>query len=258
MKQQDLSRFTKPQICRNLKPHFLLTELNKKTDWSPSIIPFQTPTELTAQRYGVIQRCIALALVLEIPVGDYALEGILELDDPLFELALQSNAYDEVIHLKAFQEAAKAYGVKEELVKEAEQICNAFLSIDAHPVYAAGYLELSLFFVTLTMLRKFGASLIKTLSRDVSRDESVHVKTNWHIIDEMGLGTSSLVDRQLNKNRHDTVAWLVGNLQDKRFGLKYWINQSDQLIQTRQAEGLEWTAAAVMPAFFEMEPLSKY
>ena len=158
----------------------------------------------------VVQRALALRC-LEIPVGDFideAMRGDLP-DVRGCKTLLQSNVIDEQKHDIALNYAAEAHKIPVRFEKEAERIKNAWLELDRHPVLKAVVLERSVFFVLLPIFRFLGDTGLRTTSADISRDEQTHVAANTLVCEELGLKS----DKELNKLRRATVAWVLQSLQ---------------------------------------------
>ena len=134
---------------------------------------------------------------------------------------------------------------------EAERIKKAWLELDRHPVLKAVVLERSVFFVLLPIFRFLGDTGLRTTSADISRDEQTHVAANTLVCEELGLKS----DKELNKLRRATVAWVLQSLKgeetNKHLSSNFWMASSDSLYTRGKAEGLIETRASRMPAFFE-------
>lgn len=223
--------------------------LGRKVKWSPVEID---PVSPDTPGYALMQRCIALALALELPVGHLALDGHQSLvsDTTLegFRQALANNAKDEINHYEAFLKAARAYNVPQSLIEEVERISAMILSMGENPVYLAGTLELSVFFVTLAMIRKYGSPTLKSVTNYVTRDEAAHVRTNFTIIDTLGILPT--FPNEVNEIRVKLIEWLTSDLDQEE--KDYWMEQSNNLYTTRKAPALEWTKPAMASAFLEM------
>ena len=200
----------------------------------------------------VIQRALSLRC-LEIPVGDFiqdAMKGDLPDVKGCKEL-LESNVQDEVKHDIALNYAAEVHKVPTKFEKEAAHICKTWLELDRHPVLKAVVLERSVFFVLLPIFRFLGDTGLRTTSADISRDEQTHVAANTLVCEELGLKS----DKELNKLRRATVAWVLQSLKgeatDKHLSSNFWMASSDSLYTRGKAEELSSTRASRMPAFFE-------
>jgi len=200
----------------------------------------------------VIQRALALRC-LEIPVGDFiseAMKGDLP-DVKGCKALLESNVLDEQKHDLALDYAAEAHQIPVRFEKEADRIKKAWLELDRHPVLKAVVLERSVFFVLLPIFRFLGDTGLRTTSADISRDEQTHVAANTLVCEELGLKS----DKELNKLRRATVAWVLQSLKGedthKHLSSNFWMASSDSLYTRGKAEGLLSTKASRMPAFFE-------
>lgn len=195
----------------------------------------------------------ALALRhLELPVRELLEQG-LQRDLPstpgVIE-ALRHNQKDEERHDEALNYVASAHGVNEQAEKEAKNILNAWNEHPAHPILKAAILERSIFFVILPFFRFNGNVGMRTVSRDISRDEQVHVGVHSLVALELGEGPGA----SLNKLRRATALWLfdkLGSSENKWLNKDFWLRSSDTLFERGKAEGLVESRASVMPAFFE-------
>ena len=221
----------------------------RKRTWTPVKVSAGT---LLDGGEEVIQRALALRC-LEIPVGDFiseAMKGDLPQIEGCKELLL-SNVTDEENHDIALNYAAQAHQIPARFEAEAERIKNAWLELDRHPVLKAVVLERSVFFVLLPIFRFLGDTGLRTTSADISRDEQTHVAANTLVCEELGLKS----DKELNKLRRATVAWVLQSLKGedthKHLSSNFWMASSDSLYTRGKAEGLMSTRASRMPAFFE-------
>ena len=221
----------------------------RKRTWTPVQVSAGT---LLDGGEEVVQRALALRC-LEIPVGDFiseAMKGDLPDIKGCRELLL-SNVVDEENHDIALNYAAQAHRIPARFEAEAERIKKAWLELDRHPVLKAVVLERSVFFVLLPIFRFLGDTGLRTTSADISRDEQTHVAANTLVCEELGLKS----DKELNKLRRATVAWVLQSLQGesthKHLSSNFWMASSDSLYTRGKAEGLLSTRASRMPAFFE-------
>lgn len=233
--------------------------IGRKSNWVPAQYAKQslpTPPSLT---HKAIEKCLALALELEVPVGLYTLEASRREFTPAQRWALLDNSSDEINHYNALSNWARSYtpGLPQEYLHEARVIREALQDVPEHPVLKSGYVELGIFFVVLSILRKFGGTSLKMLGNDISRDEAQHVLVNWAVIDEQAIPYSTSV---LNKFRRDVVAWLTSDIKSRDLSQSFWLDQSDRLIATRQADGLDFTKHGQYVAFFEIsnESMASY
>ena len=221
----------------------------RKRTWTPVQV---SAGHLLEGGEDVIKRALALRC-LEIPVGDFiseAMKGDLPEVKGCKELLL-SNVVDEENHDIALNFAADVHKVPDRFEKEAQRICKAWLELDRHPVLKAVVLERSVFFVLLPIFRFLGDTGLRTTSADISRDEQTHVAANTLVCESLGLQS----DKELNKLRRATVAWVLQSLEgehtNKHLSKNFWMASSDSLYTRGKAEGLSDTRASRMPAFFE-------
>ena len=128
----------------------------------------------------------------------------------------------------------------------------AWLELDRHPVLKAVVLERSVLLRSSSQSLDFlGDTGLRTTSADISRDEQTHVAANTLVCEELGLKS----DKELNKLRRATVAWVLQSLKGedptKHLSSNFWMASSDSLYTRGKAEGLIATRASRMPAFFE-------
>ena len=232
----------------NSKSPYIHLHQRKRT-WTPVQV---TAGTLLSGGEEVIQRSLALRC-LEIPVGDFisdAMKGDLPDVEGCKELLL-SNVIDEENHDIALNYAAEAHRIPEKFEKEAQRIKNAWLELDRHPVLKAVVLERSVFFVLLPIFRFLGDTGLRTTSADISRDEQTHVAANTLVCEDLGLKS----DKELNKLRRATVAWVLQSLKgedaQKHLSQNFWMASSDSLYKRGKAQGLASTKSSRMPAFFE-------
>ena len=221
----------------------------RKRTWTPVQV---SAGQLLDGGEEVVQRALALRC-LEIPVGDFiseAMKGDLPDVKGCKEL-LVSNVKDEEKHDIALNFAAEAHQIPVRFEKEAERIKNTWLELDRHPVLKAVVLERSVFFVLLPIFRFLGDTGLRTTSADISRDEQTHVAANTLVCEELGLKS----DKELNKLRRATVAWVLQSLKgestEKHLSSNFWMASSDSLYTRGKAEGLLSTRNSRVPAFFE-------
>merc|ERR1711991_637265 len=105
--------------------------------------------------------------------------------------------------------------------------------------------------VLLPIFRFLGDTGLRTTSADISRDEQTHVAANTLVCEELGLKS----DKELNKLRRATVAWVLQSLEgegaNKHLSSNFWMASYDSLYTRGKAKGLLSTRASRMPAFFE-------
>ena len=89
------------------------------------------------------------------------------------------------------------------------------------------------------------------MAADISRDEQTHVALHGMVCHDLGLKTTT----NLNRLRRATVSWVMeplkANVENKWLDKEFWLKQSDSLYANGKAEGLADTQRARMPAFFE-------
>ena len=225
----------------------------RKRTWTPVQV---SAGQLLAGGEEAVQRALALRS-LEIPVGDFiaqAMKGDLPqgIEAEGCRELLLSNVEDEIKHDTALNFAAEAHQIPAQFEKEAARITKAWLELDRHPVLKAVVLERSVFFVLLCPSSdSLEIQDLEPLAADISRDETTHVAANTIVCQELGLKT----DKELNKLRRATIAWVLQSLQGeadhKHLSSNFWLGCSDSLYTSGKAAGLADTRASRMPAFFE-------
>ena len=196
----------------------------------------------------VIKRALSVRH-LELPVGSFISEAIDEIPKAAREL-LESNVQDEIKHDIALNFAIDAHGMDQKAEEEGLKIRDAWVQHPDHTVLKALVAERAIFFVLLPMFRFLGDSGLRTISADISRDETVHVGSNTLVCHELGLSPSPSLD----KLRKATINWVLqplGKSEDRYLNKQFWLDQSDNLMYAGKAEGLSDTRRARMPAFFE-------
>ena len=250
LRRVNLTFITMPLISTSITPYTHLHQ--RKRNWTPVAVD---AGQLFKGGEEVIQRALALRC-LEIPVGDFiteAMKGDLPegSDSEGCKDLLLSNVEDEQKHDIALNYAAEAHKIPDAFEKEAQKICKTWLELDRHPVLKAVVLERSVFFVLLPIFRFLGDTGLRTTSADISRDEQTHVAANTLVCENLGLKS----DKELNKLRRATVAWVLQSLKgedtNKHLSSNFWMASSDSLYSRGKAEGLMETRASRMPAFFE-------
>lgn len=224
-----------------------LSVVSRKRKWTPVEVDKGAVIEGSEDS---IFRALALRC-LELPVKDFLQQGLeKELPStPGIVEALISNQQDEDRHDLAFEYIVKAHGTDAKAEKEAKHILNSWLEAPEHPLLKAAILERSVFFVLLPFYRNVGDMGMRTTAADISRDEQTHVAIHHMVCKELGLQSTSNLDRL----RRATVAWVMDGLEgsSKWLSKDFWVSQSDSLYSRGKADGLADTQRARMPAFFE-------
>jgi hypothetical protein len=230
--------------------------IKSKSDWNVIPMRVHNPKDLEINDgiYDCLQRCLALALALELPVGEFTYQGSMtQVEASAARLALEHNATDELRHYEQFERAVEAYQVPEEYINHAKWFTR-FISMNIYPhenpILISGFIELTVFFTTLSIMRLWGNPQLKLVVKYVSRDESTHVRTNYQIIDSQNILFSDYY--RVNKLRLDMVSWLTEGLGDVEKDQSFWLNVSDNLMNTRKSDDLSFTRSAIEPAFFEL------
>ena len=222
--------------------------VSRKRKWTPVAVQ---QGKLVEGSEDAIYRALGLRH-LELPVREFLQQGLeKELPNtPGVREALLSNQLDEERHDQALNYVVAAHGLDDKAEAEAKHILKAWLDAPEHPILKAAILERSVFFVILPFFRFTGDVGIRTTAADISRDEQTHVAIHSMVCSELGLKSTS----SLNRLRRATVGWVVGGLgksKNRYLDKDFWLAQSDALYLRGKAPGLSDTTRARMPAFFE-------
>lgn len=223
--------------------------IDSKRDWTPNFVSFESAKPGSE---NTILRALSL-LDLEVSVMGWLESSKREsqLIGNEAVLALEDNAQDELKHDKGLRMACSAYGVTQELIDASQTIVKAWLDHPDHPIVKAAILESSVFFVILPMYRFLGGAALRTLSRDISGDEQVHVRVHLEVAKALNQKWS----KSLDKLRADTIDFLVSDLKSSgQYGNpEFWRQSSYDLMHSGSANRLTETRNAVMPSFFETD-----
>ena len=222
--------------------------ISRKRKWTPVAVQ---AGKLVEGAEEAIRRALCLRH-LELPVREFLQQGLdKELPKtPGVREALLSNQLDEERHDQALNYVVAAHGTNPKAEAESQHILKAWLEAPEHPILKAAILERSVFFVILPFFRFNGDIGIRTTAADISRDEQTHVAVHSMVCSELGLKSTS----SLNRLRRATVGWVVDALsssENKYLDKDFWLNQSDSLYERGKAPGLSETKRARMPCFFE-------
>lgn len=222
--------------------------VSRKRKWTPLAVQ---KGQVVEGAEDAIKRALGLRH-LELPVREFLQQGLdRELPNtPGLREALLSNQLDEERHDQALNYVIDAHGANQKHEDEAKHILKAWLDAPEHPILKAAILERSVFFVILPFFRFTGDIGIRSTAADISRDEQTHVAIHSMVCSELGLKSTS----SLNRLRRATVGWVMDSLgtsENKYLNKDFWMNQSDSLYERGKAPGLKDTQRARMPAFFE-------
>lgn len=238
--------------CKNGKPTF----------WKPRPINFSpicyySDSTKIADESGIqmLQRIIGLGLNMEINVSRYVINGLTkELPNagPALLLLLRSNAADEARHELGFKEAEKTYGSIYDV--ELQNLVKAWNDESAksnNPIFVAGQLEVSVFLITLGLMRIVGSPGITELSFKIAEDEYRHIRTNHAISTALGLWNNfnlDLIDA--------TIEWVFGGglLDFPELKKDDFLRYSRELLtdlRSPEFDGLTWYTFHRLP--FELE-----
>lgn len=240
------------KIDRPSKPTEFTGFIDNKAAWIPPSFERAEIKDVPEGVRNAAYRALALALALELPVGEYAVQSSRREFTQDQKWALLDNSKDELTHFQALTNYVNALPdaqIVYDMIPLADQFRQAIEATREHPILMGGFTELGVFFTILAFLRKFGGTSMKLLVQSISRDESMHVRVNFGIIDEQKIPYEF---SKLNKVRRDIIAWIFSGIRSDKYNLDFWMRSSDSLIATRQDVNLSYTAKAIMPAFFEI------
>lgn len=214
-------------------------------EWKP-VKMAKAPLERTDNGIPeTIERCLAIALHLELPAGEWAAQSSTAELPPYAKELLLSNAADETIHYKAFSYAAEDYLEDKKNLVRSELIAQAWNENESHPIEKVALAETGIFLPSLAFLRVFGGATLNHVAANVSRDEQRHVQTNRAILDDLAIAHYN-PSSQLEELRRDTLDWIFAPLNyfwDKRldcgFSSDFWMAQSIELIRDGRSPILE-------------------
>lgn len=199
---------------------------------------------------------------LELPVGQWIKECAKLEKHWLSDygiLLLASNFKDENKHDSQLNYAYSNISLanpsdKLQIQSESRSLISKWLKMGEkyHPVLVTWVLEQSIFFPVLTLYRRLGGTQLSMVSAEISRDETIHARTNGTISKLLGLS----VPPDLDDLRQETIEWLVSDLDESGIDGKYgqsqnYIDQSYQLLHQGSYTKFKDTSFAVMPGFFE-------
>ena len=221
--------------------------LERKRTWTP-VQPTKGEVKYGAEE--TIKRALAIRH-MELPVGEFIKEGLEKEVPDIARVLLESNVKDEIKHDLALGYIVEANGADSQSEKEALLLRDAWIEHPDHCLLKALVAERAIFFVLLPFFRFNGDAALRTVSADISRDEQIHVGCNTLVCAELGLSTSTSLD----KLRKATINWVLQplgiNTTDKYLDKKFWLDASDRLMYEGKAPEFSDTKAARMPAFFE-------
>lgn len=203
---------------------------------------------------ATLSKALALS-VLELPVGEWITEEIEKNSDLPSDLVtlLKLNAADEVKHDAVLNNLKKVFNVREEDEKQALEFANEanVLASRYSPVTLAGALESSIFFVALPMYRFMGDAAFRSVSRDISNDETIHAAVNNQLARDLDYRRG----KKVNDLRQEIMDWLVADLptthENPQMTQDFWQRSSVNLYNEGKTNTLKSSRRAVMPSFFE-------
>lgn len=218
--------------------------LNSKVHWTPFNVTREKLDATNPEMEQGIYKAIALALALEMPVGEWIGDAI---NTPTFKEALapsavtllKSNIKDETNHYRAFKILEGVYPEVKQYNAEAIAIHQRWDALSSHPLAKSCYAETGVFLISLAVLMLYGGNSIGNIAQNVSKDEQIHVATNNAILRTLGLDNEATTST-INNLRQETLYWLLGDFQDNGLGLDFdfFNDQSKQLISHQSAPDL--------------------
>lgn len=207
-------------------------------EWKPVKLPYYVIPDTQHGVGEAIQRILALALTLELPVGEWIGEVTKQDNiEPIAMELLRSNIADEMVHYRAFSYIAEDYLTNESYMVEANHILNEWNSQGYHPLEKSYYAEVGVFLVSLAVMRIFGGETLNNVAANVSRDENRHVATNAGVLADMGYDVSTY--NKVEKTVETTLDWMLGDLRVPGLDKSFFMEQSHLLIRNRYAPELD-------------------
>ena len=164
----------------------------QRRDWKPapisreSLSPMVTDTNATIQ---VLERCVALSLQLELPVGAFVRALLVENNLPQTAyMEFYKNILDEEKHQEMFEHIAKIYTPTDEQVSVVNNFRKKIVAFNINPLIKARDLETVLFVPIQSFMRYVGGQALERVIAEVSHDEYRHLQFNWQISDELNFG----------------------------------------------------------------------
>ena len=244
----------------------------KPTFWKPEplkglpICFYSDVSKPSSDGIEIIRRLIGLALKLEVEAGELVLKGIkkeLPKASPKLIPLLKSNAADESRHFRGFQLASEAYGDygnDPTLTALRDEWLTYGDSSKSHPIHTAGLLELSVFLISLGVLRIVGNTELTNLSLAIAEDEFRHVNTNVAVSRGLGFwGRNSATEQALIDS---TIEWVWGDGIDNApsgltlDNLKRFSRELVQNLESKEFDSMTWYSVHNLP--FELSNSSMY
>lgn len=189
------------------------SETGKPEYWKP-IKPKRTPFQWDG--YGipeVVERVLALQLVLELPVGRFVSEASkseLPVSATIKKL-LFSNIGDENVHERAFRQASEVYPISQRVQGEADAIAQEWIEASGHPIEKPTLLECGVFTPALAFLQVCGGQSLQGVAAQVAKDEQRHVATNRGVMRKLGMDPANPAPH-LELRCRETLDWLFDGL----------------------------------------------
>lgn len=230
--------------------------LSQKSPWDAPTFAKSPP--MADQYKTLLQRCLALALLLEVPVGIYALEASKRELSNDQRYTLINNSKDEIRHYAGFYNYVQRNPLSEEDLSEAQSFLDWLENSLEHPVVNAACIEIGLFFPILAMIRRYADPALRNLGQEINRDERTHVLTNWSIIKDKSITYDKAC---FKKFCHNAIDWIIpSDHPDTNFDRDKWLRVSNNLLTNQYAPELDYTRTAVIPSPLETSAtsVSKY
>ncbi len=220
-------------------------------EWKPTPMPYVDVTEEDGIR-ETLERCLAIALVLELPAGEWAGQASKgEIPEGAKELLL-SNAADETVHFRAFSYLNEIYSVRGNGIAESEAIMEGWDENTSHPIEKVCLAETAIFLPSLAFMRVFCGSSVSHVAGNVSRDEQRHVRTNRSLLADLQIRHYQ-PSSTLECLRKRTLDWMFAPLTIPGMKKEFWIAESERLVSTGRSRELQnLTASSDDNSFLEM------
>lgn len=229
-----------------------------KRNWE--ILPITFGTSIKGAE-KTVQKALE-ARHLELPVGQWIRKCAMSerkwlTDDGIRLLASNfkdENKHDVQLNLAYKNISLASKAEKEQIELEAKPLIAKWLQMGEkyHPVLVTWVAEQSVFFPVLTIYRRLGGTQLAMVASEISRDESIHARTNGTITKLLGLS----IPKELDDLRQETMEWIISDLKDSEIPGIYgnpdnYLNQSYELLHNGRYAEFQDTSIAIMPGFFE-------
>jgi hypothetical protein len=214
-------------LTRNLKESWLNAPVDgefiefeaTRKDWDLSGVQ-ELPSTIHPANLDTLNRCVALSLELELPVGAF-IRALLEREDNVpvgARFGLIENIHDEEKHEQAFRLIASVLEIPLAIKHQAKKFRESLVHSNVHPLEKARDLETIVFVPMQAYIRTNSNQSIERVLVEVSRDEMRHVCYNWEVSAELSIGITDEFNDYLAEEVTD---WIYAPLQNDEVKTDY-------------------------------------